>query len=248
MKFFPSNYLGDTRGLSPSAKGIWMDLICYLWQSPTRGKMTAKISDYSRLLGASEKEVLLAMEELSRGGMEGGTCQIFKNSHGDVTVISRRISREEKQREDARLRKQREREKENVTQPSPESHGEKIEDRRKKIEDRKEIKAKSLFSLSQNQKEELAELCSKVSLKFPDKFNPWQWLKRNIDKHPLTHLHVMKQMLSEDRILDPWPYANKIALVEDGNYNERDSQTKSSQYKADFLGMAENLKKIQGEK
>ena len=120
-----------------------------------------------------------------------------------------------------------------------------------KIREDKIIKAgktKSPFSLSKNQKEELAELCDKVSLKFPDKFNPWQWLKRNIDKHPLTHLHVMKQMLSEDRILDPWPYANKIALVEDGNYNERESQTKSSRYKADFLGIAENLKKMEEKK
>jgi len=70
-------------------------------------------------------------------------------------------------------------------------------------------------------------------------------LKQN--KNPKAIIHALTQ-IKNNRPKDPWGYGVDILKVEDGNYNEKEFQSKSSQYKADFLGIAENLKKIKREK
>lgn len=236
MKFFPSNYLADTRGLSPSAKGIWMDLICFLWESDPRGQITDSVQGFMRMCGSTKEEIEGAFGEF----MSRRVCQIQRDGHGRVTVISRRISREEKERENARIRKQRERQKENVTDESRDFPPEKIEDRSQKIEDRKELKA-SVNYQGENQspsilptieeKKELSALCVQVNSKCGNRFNAFAWIQKNIGLNPKTHIHVLKRMNETREIKNPWGLADQIASIEDGNYNEKDHIAESEKHK-----------------
>jgi len=232
--------------------------------------MTAKIPDYCRLTGSTEKEFESALEEFmpvgTRGGTRGGTCNIFKNSHGDVTIVSRRIVREEKKREDARLRKQKERLSTDVTQESRnesrQCHREKIEDRRYKIE--KELKAETTpvdnstqeappqppAALSKKQKDKLAELTATLQTKRRD-FNSFSFighcLKENI--HPEAQILALQRLLENyPSVANPWAYCCNIVGVESGNFNERDFHKAREKEGNVFLDILENLKNLQGGK
>jgi hypothetical protein len=111
MKFFPSDYIKDTRCLSADEKGVWMDLICFSWDSPERGKLRGDYESFSRMTGVEIDPLKKIMSRLQQLGI----CEVVTNGHTDVTVMSRRILRDEKEREYARLRKRHEREKGNVT-------------------------------------------------------------------------------------------------------------------------------------
>lgn len=41
FQFYPKDWLSDVavRSLSPAARGIWIDLLCAMWTSPTRGEL-----------------------------------------------------------------------------------------------------------------------------------------------------------------------------------------------------------------
>jgi len=103
MPFFPSDYLRDTRCLSLAARGVWMDLICALWNSPTRGKKTLTIEGWAGEVGKGIEEVSGYISELN-------TQRIFSSSrkpNGLLTITSRRMVREEKARESNRIRQRR---------------------------------------------------------------------------------------------------------------------------------------------
>ncbi len=130
MPFFPADYLLDTQPLSSATKGIWMDMICHLWRSPTRGEITLSPVQWLRLLRVRPGQFAKAYNELKLYGV----CDCHTSSHGDVTVKSRRMSREEslrvtnrlrqeKHRESARLRQERLRHNGNVTPQSRPHNG-----------------------------------------------------------------------------------------------------------------------------
>ena len=37
MQFYPTDWLADTRMLTASAKGVWIDTLADLWSAPERG-------------------------------------------------------------------------------------------------------------------------------------------------------------------------------------------------------------------
>lgn len=105
MPFFPSDYLRDTRCLSLAARGVWMDLLCTLWHAPKRGQRTLTIAGWAGEVGKSIEEVQPLLDELMT--MEIGEISIEKD--GKITVISRRMVRDERARKEARKRKQKQR-------------------------------------------------------------------------------------------------------------------------------------------
>lgn len=107
-----------------------------------------------------------------------------------------------------------------------------------------ERKPKPTNVINDDQKKELATLCVQLSQKFKDQFNPFQWIQKNINLNYQTHFHVIRQMLKENGIDKPWAYANKIALIEEGNYNEKDFQFKATKDKADFMELTDKIKKL----
>ncbi|MCC7202427.1 MAG: hypothetical protein IT393_07200 [Nitrospirae bacterium] len=98
--FYPGDWVQDTRILSLRAKGAWIDLLCMMWRSTERGTVTLSWPALARLLSAHLDEAKLAIEELA----EHRICDWVTDSNGNVTLINRRMVREEKQRISTRLR------------------------------------------------------------------------------------------------------------------------------------------------
>lgn len=119
MQFFPADWLRDTRCLSPVARGVWIDLICFLHDCEPRGSATLTLRAWASKLVVTQEVFLEAVKEL----VEMGVCNSVTVGHGSVTIESRRILREEKRRISDRIRKQRERGHEPVTPQSRDGHG-----------------------------------------------------------------------------------------------------------------------------
>ncbi len=103
--FYPGDWIQDTRSLSLAAKGAWIDLLCAMWRSPTRGSITLPIEGYGRLIGATEHQSSLVIQELT----DMHVCDHVTIGNGYVTLTSRRMIREEKDRELTRNRVRRHR-------------------------------------------------------------------------------------------------------------------------------------------
>lgn len=117
MKFYTADWIQDTRHLSLSAKGAWIELICLMWiNRESRGEYQATKEALQRAIGATSGEelnmVITELQSVANVTLENGI----------VTVMSRRIVREETGREFARKRKQRERGDCNVTPESRNNH------------------------------------------------------------------------------------------------------------------------------
>lgn len=102
FQFYVGDYLQDTRCLSLEARGAWMDLLCTMWRSETRGEISLPLVGYSRLFGCSEEKTEAILTEL----LEFGVCDsnVTRNAdvtlrHKKVTLICRRMKREATGRE-----------------------------------------------------------------------------------------------------------------------------------------------------
>lgn len=115
FQFYPGDWVQDTGPLSLAAKGAWIDLLCAMWRSQTRGTLTLSLLGYTRLIRATADQAKAAISEL----IDMGICdaeidgQKVKNlplvTDGNVivTLINRRMVREEKERNSTRLRVER---------------------------------------------------------------------------------------------------------------------------------------------
>ena len=108
LQFYPADYLVDTRVLTLSARGAWVDIICVLHGSSTRGTRMFPTRGWARIMGVSEADFLSALREIE--DMKVG--DVIRGSNGDVTLTCRRMINESITREQTRLRVQNHREKE----------------------------------------------------------------------------------------------------------------------------------------
>jgi len=102
MQFYPGDWIQDTRALSLAAKGTWIDLLCAMWRSQNRGTLTLPIVGYSRLIGADAEQAQRAIKELT----DMQICDTRTECNGDVTLICRRMIKDERERDLTRLRVQ----------------------------------------------------------------------------------------------------------------------------------------------
>ncbi|MBN2570295.1 MAG: hypothetical protein JXB42_12775 [Deltaproteobacteria bacterium] len=104
------DWVKDTRVLSLEAKGAWIDLLCALWDSPTRGMLSLPWEAYARLIGATVEKTQQVITEIYERGVcniaaENVTCNgNVRECNGNVTLINRRAYREEKERISTRYR------------------------------------------------------------------------------------------------------------------------------------------------
>ncbi len=106
FQFYPNDYARDTRVLTPAARGIWMDVLCVLfWTGPFVRSKTLSVSDWSRLVSVTQDEFSSAFSEFQKHNI----CDSSQDSHGNVTLTSRRMLSDDKERRDAAKRKQKER-------------------------------------------------------------------------------------------------------------------------------------------
>jgi hypothetical protein len=141
LQFYPSDYLVDTRILTLSARGAWVDILCVLHGSSTRGTATFPVRGWSRIMGVSEAEFETAVEEID--AMKVGN--VIRCSNGDVTITCRRMLNEAITREQTRLRVQNHRNKERNNERNASSNASvtpnKSEVRSQKLEEEAESEA-----------------------------------------------------------------------------------------------------------
>ncbi len=109
MQFYPGDWLRDVdlRTCSLAARGLWLDMLCLMWQAPRRGYLQQSSGNaittemLARAVGTGTDDVAGLLQELESAG-------VF--SHGEHGMIySRRMVREETERAQARERQRRSR-------------------------------------------------------------------------------------------------------------------------------------------
>ena len=91
-----------------STKGIWIDLLCLMWETPERGKITGTHSQLTRLIGTTEDDFDLFLDE-ARALQFCDITDNVTNCNSGITVINRRIYRDESTRKQTRKRVQKHR-------------------------------------------------------------------------------------------------------------------------------------------
>lgn len=102
MQFYPADWLQDTLPLSLAAKGAWINILCALWGAQNRGTHTLPLIGWARQIGASVDQTKAVISEL----VDMSVCDC--PSHQDVshvtdhnekiTLVNRRMAKEEKAR------------------------------------------------------------------------------------------------------------------------------------------------------
>lgn len=96
MQFNPTDWLNDTRRLTPAARGIWIDLLCRLWPTGTK---TLTEAEWVRELSVTPDEFRAGLDELNHGKTADVTL-----CNNLVTINSRRMLRDATKREQTRNR------------------------------------------------------------------------------------------------------------------------------------------------
>ena len=112
MKFFPSDWKKDSclSKCQPATRGIWIDLICDMYDSSRSGKISGTLEQLARIARCTTAEIDLAIKELSNTKTADVTVH-----HENVTVINRRMYADAKKRESDRLRQNKHRRNADVT-------------------------------------------------------------------------------------------------------------------------------------
>ena len=122
FQFYPGDWRRDTQVqmASMETRGVWFEMLCCMWDAPDRGKLSGPPELLCRLLGCERDVLDRSIKEIDLLKIGNVT-----NGHNEITITNRRMSREQKVRNDARLRKQRQRSKptshKDVTPPSSSS-------------------------------------------------------------------------------------------------------------------------------
>lgn len=97
FQWYPGDWLKDpaVRSVSLSARGLWTDLLCLMWQAPRRGYLElngrpATLEQIARMTGCSTDEASHLLQELETAGVYS------LSEHG--TIYSRRMVRDEEKR------------------------------------------------------------------------------------------------------------------------------------------------------
>jgi len=102
---YPADIIRDTRILSLEARGAWCDFLFFAHSSEHRGKLTYTISGWARLWGCDVATAQRCINEIKDTNIGNVTI-----CNDDVTIINRRMVKEEKIKEQTKLRVRRHRE------------------------------------------------------------------------------------------------------------------------------------------
>lgn len=103
MQFYPSDYIQDTQVLGLAEQGAWMRLLCAMWIAPRRGQLDWTFEIFARYLGLahSPADALSVFETLCNAHV--GEFVLDEKTQR-VTIMSRRMIREERERIQGRER------------------------------------------------------------------------------------------------------------------------------------------------
>lgn len=124
FQFYVKDWLTDPqlKMASHSSKGIWIDLLAFMWQAPIRGQVTGTVEQITKMIGANNGDIETFLNEVNDLKFADVT---FCNKK--VTLRNRRMYREQQERDKTRKRVQKHRDKKasngqsnaGVTPPSP---------------------------------------------------------------------------------------------------------------------------------
>jgi len=117
--FYVADWLSDTelQMASASTRGIWINSLCHMWKASVKGRLKGPEDELIRLANCTGIEWDVFLEEGLRLGFvdieieeEDVTCHDeSQKRHRIVTLINRRMYKESKSKEKARIRQQRSR-------------------------------------------------------------------------------------------------------------------------------------------
>jgi hypothetical protein len=229
FQFYVRDWLSDPelQSCPASTRGIWINCLCFMWESQGRGKLTGKKDYLARMLNATAAEFDQFLKDASVTKFANVTI-----CNSDVTIENRRMSREEKEKKNTRMRVRRHRESKpcnaDVTPPSSSSSSSSctkvhLKDQKKPPSggDHFQEKVGGHF-------DEIKTSCDLIST-LPQNgkpFNPFQFVQRNVNakKHPGAIAYVLKGMINNwPGIKDKWAYANKAIISTSQNFNEKEA-------------------------
>lgn len=127
FQFYPLDWIRDTRCLPPEIRGVWIDILAIAWNEPKRGIYNRDQESLVRELGIKTEQVGMILDALKL------VADVNLTEHnGRITVVSRRMVREEKEREINRKRQHRFRHNGEITDVKRQCHKEKSEVRSQK--------------------------------------------------------------------------------------------------------------------
>jgi hypothetical protein len=90
LQFYIGDWLKDPQLslCSPASRGVWIDLICRLYELNQGGKITATAQQLARLCRSSDVEIHAALKELQTTN----TADIYERE-GSYTVVCRRMAK-----------------------------------------------------------------------------------------------------------------------------------------------------------
>lgn len=101
FQFYPADWRKDPKlqMCSMMTQGVWINLLCAMWEQNPKGRITGSKAEFCRLLGCTPREFAAFLRE--------NTLHKFADvaiRNGAVTVENRRMVREEKARQKTRER------------------------------------------------------------------------------------------------------------------------------------------------
>lgn len=212
-QFYWGDWLNDVelQSACSASRGIWANALGRMWYSKTRGELTATPEKYIQILNCTPQEFSTFLDEAETLLF----CYVSRNGNGTVTLRNRRMYREEKERENARLRQERFRGKRKsngakngkVTVPSSSSSSKKKIYKRKVLlpKDYKlrsdHIEYAKSKGITEGFEDIFEEFCihhTKMGSKFIDWYAAWQtWIRKRIEFG-----HEKKEMIPQENRYD----------------------------------------------
>lgn len=90
LQFYPADWRKDPQlqMCSMSTQGIWINLLCIMWEAEIEGEIAGREEELVRLIGCTPNDFFQFTEEIKRHNFGDVT-----NCNGNVTIINRRMKR-----------------------------------------------------------------------------------------------------------------------------------------------------------
>lgn len=103
FQFYPGDWSRDLEEHSLEIEGAWIRICCKLWWSESRGELKRTLCQWAKILRLDEPGAKRILDYICAWKIG----DISYNGNGEITVISRRMQRDEKDRENNAERQRR---------------------------------------------------------------------------------------------------------------------------------------------
>ena len=90
LPLYTGDYYKDTRKLPLAARGAWVDLMIFMWDSPRRGVIVHTMIEYAQMMSCTSEEADLVIGLLH----EKGICDFEIAEKNQIKLICRRMVRD----------------------------------------------------------------------------------------------------------------------------------------------------------